>query len=176
MKQYGTFPVLHRVHIKGATVSDRLTGDDKAELAKKFAKWGEVVFIQIHMKSRNKFDDKDLERPYGFVTFREKDSVIACLQDSAVGVSLDDGRLIFARQAVFNLKQYSSKHNQRSPRKPTPTKTTDDDDQETTTPMVSEAEDDEPIRNDEDEMKEDSTDCPSENDLEMQLLSDISHD
>lgn len=178
MKQfvYGNFPVLHKVHIKGATLDDKLTLEDKPELTRKFSRWGKIQFVQVHTKSYN---NDDLDRPYGFITFKDKTSVISCLQDSAVGVTLEDGRLIMPRQALFNLKYSRDAYRD-------PEKTEQDRNQlrektqiKSSTPTVSEAEDkssDESSTSDEEKKKPDEANGSSESDLEMQLLSDVIHD
>ena len=98
MKQstIGRYPIFHKIFIRG-----NLRDEDTSEVKEKFSCWGEVTFVQIRTVSPN---GSAIKKPFGFVTFKDKSSVISCLQETGVGVTLDDGRLILARQATFDFK------------------------------------------------------------------------
>lgn len=169
---HGTFHVFHKIHIRGASSKDRLTEDDIPELTKKFSHWGEVIFIQVHTRIFKSAER--LNRPYGFVTFKDKNSVISCLQDSAVGVTLDDGRLVMPRQAVFNIRSRKQPNNR--PTKASKEQMTEGDEAEANNSTVTGTEDERSMDSDSEKPGKDNFVEQTESDLEMQLLSEITNE
>lgn len=169
---HGTFHVFHKIHIRGATPTDRLTEDDIPELTKKFSQWGEVVFIQVHTRIFK--STERLNRPYGFVTFKDKKSVVSCLQDSAIGVTLDDGRLVMPRQAVFNIRPRNKSYHK--PTEAPQEKITAKCETVTNIPMDTEIEDERSINGDSVKSEKDISTGQTESELEMQLLSETTNE